>query len=221
MRAVDAMLLERASGTGRTHVVVIPTASVPDGPGVVARWSTMGERHFTALGATVDVIPIGAGASADDPTVVERVGAGSLVYFSGGKPDFLLRALRGTPVWSAALGVFARGGVIAGCSAGAMVLGAAIIAPRLRWPLATEPALGLVPDTLILPHYDALPAPLRALASWGAPARLTLIGIDEDTALVGSGTEWQVLGQGGVEVRRAGRRERYASGALVTLGLQA
>lgn len=218
MRPVDATLLERAGGQSRPHVVVVPTASIPDGPEVVARWSAMGERHFAALGATVDVVPIGAGVSADDPQVAERINAATMVYFSGGKPDFLLRALRGTAAWSAALGVFARGGVLAGCSAGAMVLGSALLAPRLRWPLATEPALGLLPDTLILPHYDALPAPLRALASWGVPPGLTLLGIDEDTALVGDAERWQVLGRGGVELRRAGRRERYGSGATVALG---
>lgn len=215
MRAIDATLLERAGGASRCHVVVIPTASVPDGPEVVARWSALGERHFAALGATVDVVPISAGVSADDPVVAERVSAGSLVYFSGGKPDFLLRALRGTAIWSVVLKVFAGGDVIAGCSAGAMVLGAALVAPRLRWPLATEPALGLMPDTLILPHYDALPAPLRALAAWGVPARLTLVGIDEDTALVGSDKQWHVLSRGGLEVRRAGRHERYTNGATV------
>lgn len=220
MRAVDATLLERASGAGRSHVVVIPTASIPDGPSVVARWSALGEHHFAGLGASVDVVRIGAGESADDPQVAERIGAASLIYFSGGKPGFLLRALRGTAAWSAALGVLAGGGVIAGCSAGAMVLGAAILAPRLRRPRATEPALGLVPDTLILPHYDALPKPLRALAAWAAPGSLTLIGIDEDTALVGAGADWQVLGRGGIELRRAGRRERYESGATVALSPQ-
>lgn len=217
MRAVDATLLERASAVGRSHVVVIPTASIPDGPEVFARWSAMGQRHFAALGATVDVVPIGAGASADDALVAERIGAASMIYFSGGKPGFLLRALRGTAAWSAALGVLAGGGVIAGCSAGAMVLGAAILAPRLRQPRATEPALGLVPGTLILPHYDALPKPIRALAAWAAPAGLTLLGIDEDTALVGGGTHWQVFGRGGIELRRAGRHERYESGATIAL----
>lgn len=220
MRAVDAMLLERASGVGRSHVVVIPTASIPDGPGVVACWSAMGERHFTGLGVSVDVVRIGDGENADDPQVAERIGAASLIYFSGGKPGFLLRALRGSAAWSAALGVLAGGGVIAGCSAGAMVLGAAILAPSLRRPFATEPALGLVPGCIILPHYDVLPRPICALAAWGAPADLTLIGVEEDTALVGDGAQWQVLGRGGIELRRAGRRERHEAGATVALSPQ-
>jgi peptidase E len=86
MRPIDAGLLEQARQTGRDHVVVIPTAAIPDGPQVVDRWATLGRAHFAALGVSVDVIPIGAGARADDPQVAQRIAAASLVYFSGGKP---------------------------------------------------------------------------------------------------------------------------------------
>jgi cyanophycinase len=217
MRPIDAGLLARARQTGRAHVAVIPTAAVPDGPQVVDRWATLGRAHVAALGVSVDVIPIGAGARADDPQVAQRIAAASLVYFSGGKPGFLLDTLRGTSAWDAVLAVFAGGGVIAGCSAGAMILGSALVAPRLSWPLATRPAFGLVPGCLILPHYDALPGLLRGLALRGLPAALTVIGVDEETALVQDGDRWQVLGRSGVEIRRAGGRARYRSGDTLTL----
>jgi cyanophycinase len=217
MRPIDALLLERASQSGRAHVVVIPSAAIPDGPQVVERWASMGRAHFTALGATVDVIAIGAGADAADSQVAARIAAASLVYVSGGKPGFLLDTLRGTIAWDAVLGVYARNGVIVGCSAGAMVLGAALVAPRLQRPLATRPAFGLVPNSLILPHYDALPTLLRGLAMRFLPRTLTVIGIDEETALIQDGAIWQVHGRSGVELRRAGTRTRYRSGATLLL----
>lgn len=217
MRPIDAGLLRQASQRGQVHVAVIPTAAIPDGPHVVERWAQLGRAHFAALGATVDVIAIGAGDRADDPQVAQRIMAADLVYFSGGKPDFLLDTLRGTPAWAAVGAVHTRGGVIVGCSAGAMILGAALVAPRLRWPLATRPAFGLVPGCLILPHYDALPGLLRGLALRGLPAELTVIGIDEETALVQVGDRWQVLGRGGVELRRAGNRVRFRRGDTLAL----
>lgn len=217
MRHIDAGLLGRIAGRGRPHVAVIPTAAVPDGLAVVERWAEMGRAHFAALGASVDVIPIGAGERAEDPAVVERIAAAGLVYLSGGKPDFLLDTLRDTPAWAAIQAVHAGGGVLVGCSAGAMALGAALVAPRLRWPLATRPALNMVPNVLVLPHYDALPGLLRGLALRGLPAELTVLGIDEDTALVQTDAGGQVQGQAGVEVRRGGRRARVGSGELVTL----
>ncbi|MEI7770838.1 MAG: Type 1 glutamine amidotransferase-like domain-containing protein [Chloroflexales bacterium] len=217
MRVIDAGLLGRIARGGRPHVAVIPTAAVPDGLAVVERWAALSRTHFTALGASVDVIPIGAGARADDPAVAEQIVAAGLVYLSGGKPDFLLDTLRDTLAWAAIRAVHAAGGVIVGCSAGAMALGAALVAARLRWPLATRPALGMVPNVLVLPHYDALPGLLRGLALRGLPAELTVVGIDEETALVQVGAGWQVQGRAGVDVRRGGRRERFRSGDIVTI----
>ena len=217
MRPIDAMLLERARPNGRARVVVIPTASIPDGPHVVERWASMGRAHFAALGATVDVVVIGAADRANDPAVAQRIAAADLVYFSGGKPRFLLDALRGTPAWAAVLAVHARGGVVVGCSAGAMVLGGALLAPRVRWPLATHPAFDLVPNCIILPHYDALPGLLRNLVLRGIPSVLTVLGIDENTALGQEGEQWQGLGRSGVELRRAGKRTRCASGERLRL----
>jgi cyanophycinase-like exopeptidase len=98
-----------------------------------------------------------------------------------------------------------------------MALGAALVAPRLRWPLATRPALGVVPNVLVLPHYDAMPGLLRGLALRGLPAELTVLGIDEETALVQVGAGWQVQGRAGIEVRRGGRRERLSGGDMVIL----
>jgi cyanophycinase len=217
MRVIDAGLLGRIARAGRPHVAVIPTAAVPDGLAVVERWAAMSRTHFTALGVSVDVIPIGAGAQADDPAVAQRIAAAGLVYLSGGKPGFLLDTLRDTPAWAAIRAVHAGGGVLVGCSAGAMVLGAALVAPRLRWPLSTRPALGMVPNVLVLPHYDALPGLLRGLALRGLPAELTVLGIDEETALVQVDAGWQVQGRAGVELRRMGRRTRFGGGENVTL----
>ena len=55
----------------------------------------------------------------------------------------------------------ARGAVIAGCSAGAMVLGGyqPQIGGRgfLRPPFGWQEGLGLAPGLVIIPHYDAAP----------------------------------------------------------------
>jgi cyanophycinase len=219
MRGVDAQLLARVGGAALARVVIIPTASVPDGPQVVARWIDRGRAHFTGLGAAVDAAPIATRADADDPAIVARIAAANVVYFSGGRPGFLRATLKETRAWAAVRAVYDQGGVLAGCSAGAMILGAKLIAPRLRlgWPWRFDDAFGLVPNTLILPHYDAGPAPLFALVRRSLPPTLTLLGIDEDTALISDDHGWQVAGQRGVEVARAGQRQRYRSGAHLVL----
>ncbi len=54
MDPVDRALLARLHDTPR--VVVLPTASAPDGPGVPERWTKMGVDHFTRLGAEVQPV---------------------------------------------------------------------------------------------------------------------------------------------------------------------
>src|SRR5262245_13099392 len=136
MRSVDALLLDRIGGARQARVVIIPTASAPDGPQVMARWVALGRTHFAGIGDDVEAAPIATCADAEDPTLVARIAAANVVYFSGGKPGFLLSTLRDTHAWDAVRAVYDRGGVVAGCSAGAMILGAKLLVPRLRpgWP---------------------------------------------------------------------------------------
>jgi cyanophycinase-like exopeptidase len=220
MRPVDAALIERAGGAARARVVVIPTAAAPDGPQVVARWIDLGIAHFGDLGAVVEAAPITTRAHADDPRMIAPIAAANLVYFSGGKPDILLRTLVGTGAWAAVQAMYERGGVLAGCSAGAMILGSQLIVPRLRfgWPWAFVQAFGLVPNSLIIPHYDAGAARVGGLLARSLPPGLTLIGVDEQTALVSDATGWQVLGRASVELRRHGWRRAYRAGERLNLG---
>ncbi len=196
MREVDADLLRRSGGK---RVVILPTASAPDGPQVSERWASMGVAHFNALGAQAEAVMALDRAGCEASANVEAVRRADLVYFSGGKPDFLLEVLRGTPLWEAALAVLARGGVLAGCSAGAMILGGWIPGrssmPRLSF---WQPAFGLVPGTVIIPHFDEIPFVLTGLLRLLRPRGSRLIGIDAGTALIGREGKWEVHGTGRV-----------------------
>jgi len=72
------------------------------------------------------------------------------------------------------------------------------------------PALRLLPDVVITPHWDALDERepgMQEFAKAQVPEDCSLIAIDEKTALVGDGTRWEVYGGGNV---RFGRRGRWA-----------
>src|SRR5579872_3053489 len=151
---VDQQLLERVSGT--PHVVVLPTAAVPDGPAVAERWIQMGIDHFTRLAATVEPIRLFTRADANNEAIVTKLAAANFIYFSGGKPRYLLETLKDTGAWQAICSVYASGGVIAGCSAGAMILGGVLFDFPRVW--RTLPALALVPDIAVIPHFDEIPS---------------------------------------------------------------
>jgi cyanophycinase len=219
MDEIDRMLLE-ATGRKRPHVAIVPTASWPDGEPVFRRWAADGVAHFEALGADTVPVLVRDRDSADDPGTAAAIAGADLVYFSGGKPGHLLEALRGTAAGSALLEAHARGAVVAGCSAGAMVLGAhqfRVGGRFLQLPVGWQDALGLAPGLVIVPHYDAFPEAMVVPMALAVPPDSVIVGIDENTALVGRDRTWQVHGRGRVTVWRGSRRERHRAGSIVSL----
>lgn len=218
MIAVDRQLLDRAGGSS---VVILPTASAPDGIGVPERWINMGVDHFTRLGAKTDGLLALDRAACDDAANADRVRAANLVYFSGGKPDYLRRTLDGTAVWAAVCDVFDRGGLIAGCSAGAMIMGGYVpefsMKAGVPWINRWRASFALLPEAIVAPHFDEFPEVMVSLIFGRRPPGTYLIGIDGHTALVGVDHTWRVLGAGRVTVRRGRETKRYTVGQAVPL----
>ena len=211
---LDRALLE-ATGRARPRVVILPTASWPDGADVFQRWVEMGVAHFRALGAEVEPVLLRGRGEASDPSHTQAIGEADLVYLSGGKPRHLLDALDGTPAGQAVRHAHERGAVVAGCSAGAMVLAgrqADVWKRMLPFPVRWRRALGLVDGAAVLPHYDAWPEPLAAAVALQGSRSGVVLGIDEDTAAVGRDGVFEVRGSGRVTVWRGRHRERYRRG---------
>jgi cyanophycinase len=216
---IDRELLG-STGRSRPRVVVLPTAAAPDGEAVLRRWADMGVAHFSALGAEVEPVLARDRAGGDDEAAVQALGEADLIYLSGGHPEFLHGILAGSLLGTALAAAHERGAVIVGCSAGAMVLGSRL--PRLSrrmlpWPLRWGVGLGLVAGVAVLPHYDAWPEAIVALMALQAPAGVDVVGVDEDTALVGRDGAWQIQGRGRVTVWHGRHRERYRRGESLRL----
>jgi cyanophycinase len=219
MQQVDAGLLA-ATGRARPRVVIVPTASFPDGADVFERWAQMGVDHFRQLGADVEPILVRDRADADDDGHAQAVGEADLIYLSGGKPGYLSATLDGSAVGRTIVAAHGRGATLVGCSAGAMVLTGRHFDMRRRrlfWPLRWHPGLGIVPGVAVLPHYDAWPEAFSALLVLQAPRGTAILGIDEETAVVGCDGSWQVHGRARVTVWRGHRRERFRSGEVFRL----
>ncbi len=207
MEAVDRELLSRLAGPAR--VVCLPTAAGTEGAERIAYWSDLGVAHFARLGAEVHAPPVIDRASADDPALAAAVAQANFVYLSGGKPDYLYRTLAGSRVWEAILAVLAGGGLLAGCSAGAMILG-----ERFFGFPGWRSGFNFLPGATIVPHFDEIPAAMLKPIWLTADKRLALLGIDGYTALVVDGERREVLGTGSVSIwSRAGKR-RYGAGPL-------
>jgi cyanophycinase len=219
MRDVDRYLLDSLNLNGRApRVACLPTAAGKEGDSSVNRWLNMGVQHFKQLGAEVEPVRIIDRHSANDPCWEAILENADLIYFSGGDPGYLYEIMKGSVAWNAALRAWTRGAIYAGCSAGAMILGRRMPSFRLA---GTQEGFGIVPATYIVPHFDAIPGIWKPIVI-GLQRQLKkgerMIGVDEDTALIGKlAGEWAVKGRGKVHVFARDGKASYPDGQTLTL----
>lgn len=213
----DRRAIDLAGGPD-AQIAIIPTAAAPDNNH--HRAGENGRRWFSSLGAeNVQVVPLTDRTSAAEEAVVNHIRQASLIYLLGGFPGYLCDTLRNTPAWTAMLSAASDGAVLAGSSAGAMVLCQHLHDPRGQGVTA---GLGLVPNICVLPHHNAFGQ------GWAEPLRThlpnaTLVGIDEETAMISTGSEndWRVYGAGDITLYLPGQPlshpHRYLAGQEFSL----
>ncbi len=190
----DAELL---AASGGREVLVVPTAAAYEHPERAVATAT---EWFAGLGGKAVALDVLRRADALDPDRAATVRAARFVYLSGGSPLHLRSVLKETPVWDALVAAWDDGAVVAGSSAGAMVLCDPMVDPRGG---AFTVGLGLVVNLAVLAHAepdvarDHLHHRTLELASAGLP----VAAITERTALLRDpdGT-WRASGAGSVRV---------------------
>jgi len=214
----DRWLLQHVR-TGDGSVLVLPVASAPEGDDVFDRWARVGVAHYEGMGVRSLVLPLKVREDADRPEFVGELERCSMVYFSGGNPAHLARALSGSLFWHTLLRRMQEGMAYAGCSAGVAGLGevtgdSAIrdLARRELW----QRGLALFPGLSFGAHWDALDRfvpGLKELVVERVPPGSRLLAIDEDTAVVGDGLAWRVMGRGAAHLLRDGEWADHETGS--------
>jgi cyanophycinase len=145
-------------------------------------------------------------AEADDPSKLALLDGAGGVFFTGGDQMRITRHIGGSPVENAIKEVRERGGVIAGTSAGASVMGDTMLSgggskesPRLG-DLGVASGLGLLHDVIIDQHFAERGRIGRLLGVVAGSDKPLGVGIDEDTAIVVNGSSFRVIGSGGAYV---------------------
>jgi peptidase E len=206
MADVDRQLLELVNRPAR--VVCMPTAAGREGDAMIDSWMQRGVDHFSGLGAAAASVRVWDRSSANDAALARRIAGADLVYLSGGNPAYLHRTLAASLAWEAILDVVARGGLLVGCSAGAMVQGESFAGVPRR-----HQGFGLWPGVHIVPHFDQIPAPIVWALRLAVGRRQTLVGVSRNTALVQDSGTYHVIGQE-VTVWTRTHKRRYAAGEL-------
>ena len=128
------------------------------------------------------------------------------VFFTGGDQLRISSQIAGTPIEQAVRDLHARGGLVAGTSAGASVMsdtmlvkGTSRVSHRIG-DLHMAPGLGLMSHAIIDQHFAERGRIGRLLGAVAQNPRVLGVGIDEDTAILVEGHSFRVIGSGAVTV---------------------
>jgi cyanophycinase len=193
---------------------VVPTAAARQGPEQAVAHAT---AWFKQFGLQLKELPVLKRADANSKEVAALARTGGFFYLVGGYPGLVAQVLRDSRVWTAIFDAWLGGASLAGSSAGAMALGRYSLI-RATWPnrfnRRPADALGLVPETAVLPHFETFGHRWVESAHRELPGA-TLLGIDERSAAVWSQDEWRAYGPGSVTVIKGSKVTAFSTGSKV------
>ena len=194
-----------AGGPG-ARIVLIPTALEDDARLTPDGLDRLRDSTLNIFGAQhAVVLHTRDRRTADSPEFIEPLRHASGVWILGGSEQQLMNAYTGTRTQTEIEALVARGGVVGGTSAGAIIQGSAtVLADSRAFKALVIDAkhipFGLLPHTIVLPHWSQ-----RSLQTVLSRTLLTApgllgIGIDEATAAIVQHDQLEVVGDGHVGI---------------------
>ena len=197
--------------------VQLSTAAGQESPARLEHWKNLAQIQAKTLSVESRWLPVFDQDSANNPEFAEKIKGAGLIYLSGGDPTYLAETLRDSLVWNAIVNEWQNGASLAGCSAGAMALTTWVPKMRIKIGKNNEDVkgLGLLPNIRVIPHFDRMLGWIPDIITrylLNTPPGVTLVGIDENTALVGGVNSWTVKGEQSVWVLTHDGREEFKAG---------
>jgi cyanophycinase len=208
--------LKRAGGS-QAHIVVIPTGASsirfgeqkiildPDWPRDRSEWKAY-EAYLKQWFGVDDVVVIHTRDRkvANSKEFTAQLLKASGVFLGAGNSGRLAGTFLGTRTLDELEGVLARGGVIFGSSAGAIIQGSYTVRGRPDKPLLMaaghERGFAFMKNVAINPHLTQAKRDSELINVIDAHPDLLGIGIDEDAAIIVGGNRFEVIGTGRVAI---------------------
>ena len=222
MKEFEQSLINDGLANNKKPIYIqIPTAAARESENRINYWRSLGEVAAKSLGVKQSFLPIFTREDANNPELLKDIDDAALIYLSGGDPHYLAQTLRDTLLWDLILKNWQSGGSLAGCSAGAMAFSGYVPHFRLSRAQPTQ-GFGLLKEVRVIPHFDKFFKWIPDSAAkhlLDLPGDSTLIGIDEDTAVVKrANQDWQVWGKGKLHLLKGQKPGQFVSGEFVKLG---
>ncbi|PZV14080.1 MAG: cyanophycinase [Leptolyngbya sp.] len=192
----------RAAGGVKAHIAIMTAATgFP---------KEVGEEYthiFGRLGAeSVKVVRTECRADSEEPDAIHAIEQATGIFFTGGDQSKIVDFIKGTSLDKAIHKRHAEGAVIGGTSAGAammpdeMIVGGASVSNPSVDAVEMGAGMGFLPGIVVDQHFAQRGRLGRLLAALVLNPAVLGLGIDEDTAIIVKGDEFQVVGSGAITV---------------------
>ncbi|MCL6435838.1 MAG: cyanophycinase [Leptolyngbyaceae cyanobacterium HOT.MB2.61] len=192
----------RAAGGVKAHIAVMTAATSL--PGEVGDDYI---RAFERLGAeSVEVVDTRNRDDSKREDLIRIVQEATGIFFTGGDQSKIVDFIKDTPLDEAIHKRYEAGAVIGGTSAGAammpdeMIVGGASVSNPTVDAVSMGPGMVFLPGIVIDQHFAQRGRLGRLLAALVLQPAVLGLGIDEDTAIIVNGDEFEVIGSGAVTV---------------------
>ncbi len=193
--------LRCAGGTKARIVVMTAATSLP---------GEVGDNYirvFERLGAEdVRVVDTQRPEDANNPDYLEAIEQATGIFFTGGEQARIISCLKDTKLDAAMHKRYSEGIIIGGTSAGAAMMPDMMIIegdsetnPRVD-VVAMGPGMGFLPNVVIDQHFAQRGRLGRLVTALLLQPAVLGFGIDENTAILVSGDEFEVIGESAVTV---------------------
>ena len=192
----------RCAGGTKAHIVIMTAATSLPGE--------VGDNYirvFERLGAEdVRVLDTQTPEDANNPEYLEAIEQASGIFFTGGDQARIISCLKDTKLDAAMHKRYSEGIIIGGTSAGAAMMPDMMIIegdsetnPRVD-VVAMGPGMGFLPGVVIDQHFAQRGRLGRLVTALLLQPAVLGFGIDENTAILVSGDELEVIGESAVTV---------------------
>ncbi|MBE9111039.1 cyanophycinase [Nodosilinea sp. LEGE 07298] len=164
-------------------------------------------RVFERLGAeSTEVVHTERREDAEREDGIRKVSEATGIFFTGGDQSRIVDFIKGTPLDDAIHKRHQEGAVVGGTSAGAammpdeMIVGGSSVSNPSVDVVEMGPGMGFLPGIVVDQHFAQRGRLGRLLAALVLQPAVIGLGIDENTAIIVTGDEFEVVGAGAITV---------------------
>ena len=192
------------------YVLTFSTAAGKESEEKQEYWENLANTHFKSLNVRHKHIKARNKEEIINNDVLYEISKSNFVYFSGGNPQHLFNSINNNKFINELLRI-KKEGILAGCSAGSMIMGERMIKGK---------GLNFIKNSIIVPHYG------ESYYSWITntikilnKGKYKLICLEKDTYFVINESKIKIIGKNNIHIIYKKDHQTFSDGDTLDLSI--